>query len=113
MRLTLDGTHIIHDDDGGHVHLTRHAWERMCARGVAPRTLCLVLRWGRIARVRNAAIYAVGRKEMEKARAEGVDLSQAKNVHVVCARDGWVLTVYRNKDFRDLRMCKFRDYRVY
>ncbi len=83
--------------------LTKHALARMNKRRLSDETVIMVMAYGRLARVRGADIFAVGRKEVERYFAEGVDLSRFQGVQVVCSPDGSVLTVYRNNDFRRLR----------
>lgn len=83
--------------------LTRHAWERMSGRGLSPAAIRLVLNYGRAAHIRGATIYAVGRKEVERYRQGGIELSPVEGVQVVCTDSGSILTVYRNRDFRGLR----------
>ena len=86
----------------GHA-LTRHAARRMQQRALSAETLREVIVFGREVHTRGATIYAVGRKEVAAARREGVDLSDAEHVHVVCTAEGAIKTAYRNRDFRDLR----------
>ena len=62
-----------------------------------------VLNYGRVAHVRGATIYAVGRKEVERFARDGMDLSDVEGVQVVCSDSGVIMTVYRNRDFRGLR----------
>lgn len=83
--------------------LSRHAQERMDARALSAETISQVLRFGRAAHVRGATIYAIGRKEVRHFRRDGIDLSNAEGVQVVCSEDGVVITAYRNHDFRGLR----------
>ncbi len=83
--------------------LTRHAWERMSGRGFSPETVRKVLSFGRVAHVRGATIFAVGRKEIVRYSQRGVDLAGLNGIQVVCAESGAVLTVYRNRDLRGLR----------
>ncbi len=83
--------------------LTRHAERRMYARGLRHSLLALVLRYGRRVHVRGALIRAVGRREVTRQRGRGVDLSACEGLQVVCAGDGRIITVYRNRDFRGLR----------
>jgi hypothetical protein len=83
--------------------LTRHAWERMSARGLSPSVISLVLNYGRAAHIRRATIYVVGRKEVERYRQEGIKLDKVEGVQVVCTDSGAILTVYRNRDLRGLR----------
>jgi len=75
----------------------------MDQRRLSEETVSIVILYGRLARVRGAEIFAVGRNEVERYRAEGVDLSRFEGVQVVCGHDGAILTVYRNNDFRGLR----------
>jgi hypothetical protein len=83
--------------------LTNHAQCRMNARRLSNETVMMVLTYGRLARVRGAEIYAIGRREIERYLHEGVNLSRFEGVQVVCSPDGSILTVYRNNDFRGLR----------
>lgn len=83
--------------------LTLHARQRMSGRSISPDAIRLVLDIGRTARVRGATIYAVGRKEVERYRQEGIELSSVEGIQVVCNEAGAILTVYRNKDLRGLR----------
>lgn len=83
--------------------LTRHAWERMSGRGLSPAAVRMVLNYGRAAHIRGATIYVVGRKEVERYRQDGVELSSVEGVQVVCTDSGSILTVYRNRDLRGLR----------
>lgn len=83
--------------------LTRHAWERMCGRGLSPTAVRLVLNYGRAAHIRGATIYVIGRKEVERYRQHGIELSSVEGAQVVCTESGSILTVYRNRDLRGLR----------
>ena len=83
--------------------MTRHAWRRMTARGLSYSAVDAALEYGRVAHVRGATIYAIGRKEVARYASEGVDLARFDGVQVVCTPGGTVLTVYRNRDFRGLR----------
>ena len=83
--------------------LTRHAWKRMTSRNLSSSAVEVALEYGRLAHVRGAVIYAIGRKEVERYASEGVDLTRHEGVQVVCNPQGTILTVYRNRDFRGLR----------
>jgi hypothetical protein len=87
----------------GEYRLTRHAWDRMSGRGLSPAAIRLVLNYGRAADIRGATIYVVGRKEAERYRQDGIELSSVEGVQVVCTDTGAILTVYRNRDLRGLR----------
>jgi hypothetical protein len=92
-------------------NLTRHAWKRMYARGFSPDIVDMVLCYGRVAHVRGATIHAIGRKEVEHYQREGVDLSPAEGVQVVCSYDDAILTVYRNRSLRGLHPRSHRTHR--
>ncbi len=83
--------------------LTRHARMRMNQRGLTHRAVQAVLDHGEISYSRKAIIYSIGRKEVTSGKRFGVDLSDYEGIQVTCSRDGQILTVYRNRDFRRLR----------
>lgn len=83
--------------------LTKHAAERMRMRGVHPGALAATIAYGRLIHTRGADILAIGRKEVERYRREGIDLSRHEGLQAVLGEDGAVVTVYRNRDFRGLR----------
>ena len=60
---------------------------------------------------RGATIYAVGRKETQRYKKQGIDLSRLDGVQVVCSSTGTVQTVYRNRNFRELRPRYRRNHR--
>jgi hypothetical protein len=59
--------------------------------------------YGRAVYTRGAVIHAIGRSEIARWAEVGIDLSAYEGIQVVCAKDGSVLTVYRNRNFRLLR----------
>lgn len=83
--------------------LTKHARKRMNSRGLSDDAVTAALMYGRLTRTRGSEIYAIGRKEINKFKTIGIDLSNFDGVQVVCSSDGAVLTTYRNRDFRKLR----------
>jgi hypothetical protein len=83
--------------------LTDHARVRMDGRRIPATAVEAVLSYGRTVWARGAQIYALGKKEVEWASRQGLDLRPFAGLQVVCAPDGDVLTVYRNHDFRPLR----------
>ena len=108
----MNTTHSVIDLSEHH-QLTRHAWERMCGRSLSPDMVRRVLRCGRVAHVRGAKIYAVGRKEIKRFQQNGIDLSDVEGVQVVCSHSGAVMTAYRNHNFRGLRPRLRRSHRRY
>jgi hypothetical protein len=62
-----------------------------------------ILAFGREVHTRGAVIYAVGRREVERARTISEDISEFEGWHIVCSRQGEIITVYKNRDLRGLR----------
>ena len=85
------------------VAVTHHAWGRMLARHIDGEALEAALLYGRVVHTRGAEFHVIGRKEVERWAAAGVDLAPFEGVQVVCSSEGAVLTVYRNRDLRQLR----------
>ena len=84
-------------------NLTHHANSRMQRRAISEPALEATIAYGRMVHTRGAVIHAIGRNEIAEYAEDGVDLSEFHGIQVVCAQDGSVLTVYRNRDFRRLR----------
>jgi hypothetical protein len=92
--------------------LTSHALVRMYARRFSEEAIWAAFQHGREVHGRGAVIFAIGRKEVMRGRTLGVDLTGYEGIHVVCSREGTIMTVYRNHDLRDLRPRKrSRSYR--
>lgn len=83
--------------------MTKHASNRMETRGLTNDAVAAAITYGRIVHVRGADIYAIGRKEVDRLREDGLDLSRFEGVQVVVSPDGAVLTTYRNSDFSSLK----------
>ena len=83
--------------------ITKHARMRMTARRISGTALSAVIEYGRVAYVRGAKIYVIGRKEVMTFLRKGIDLADFEGIHVVCSSDGAVMTAYRNRDLRGLR----------
>lgn len=96
-------TNAAHESSPIPLPLTKHAQVRMHQRRLSNEAVNMVMTYGRVARVRGAETYAIGRKEIKRYLAEGKDLSRFEGVQVVCSSDGAILTMYRNKNFRGLR----------
>ena len=94
-------------------HLTKHAKVRMQQRGLSPEGISKVLRYGRVAYIRGARIYAIGRKEIDQLATHGVDLQLLDGAHVVCTHCGVVVTCYRNRSLRGLKPIKRRRRRCF
>lgn len=85
------------------IAFTNHARQRMTGRRINQTDVENVLHFGREVHTRGASIFVIGRKEVTKYLATGVDLRRQEGLQVVCSPDGAVLTVYRNNDFSSLK----------
>ncbi len=83
--------------------LSRHAWQRMGARGVSSSTINKVLTYGRVIHARGARIYVIGRKEIKRYMDQGINLDDLHGMQVICGKNGMIMTLYRNRDLRSLK----------
>lgn len=83
--------------------LTHHASLRSQQRSISVPTIDLVTMYGRKIHARGATFMVVGRKEVDRYKDLGIDLSKAQGVHVLLSTDGQVITTYRNHDLRNIR----------
>jgi hypothetical protein len=83
--------------------LTQHTIDQMNVRRISEQAVTSALIYGRAAWTRGARIFAIGNREIERFRGQGIDLEDLDGVQVVTKPDGTILTVYRNRNLRDLR----------
>ena len=83
--------------------ITSHARMRMMARRISETALSAVMEYGRVVYVHGAKIHVIGRKEATTFLRKGLELADFEGIHVVCNPEGFVLTTYRNRNFRGLR----------
>lgn len=83
--------------------LSRHAWQRMGARGVSSSAINKVLTFGRVIHARGATMYVIGRKEVKRYMGQGINLDDLHGMQVICSKNGTIMTLYRNRDLRSLR----------
>lgn len=83
--------------------LTLHAINRSRTRKIPTETIDIAIEFGKHRAIRGADIYTLGWREVRYHAQFGLDLSRWEGIEVVCARDGQVLTVYRNKNPHALR----------
>lgn len=83
--------------------MTAHARTQSFARRLPESSVLTALEYGRELHTRGAVLFVIGRKEVAKARREGMDISKCEGVHLVCSSDDHILTVYRNRNLRGLR----------
>jgi hypothetical protein len=88
--------------------MSDHARDQMNGRNIQLGAVEAALEYGRVAtRPGNAVVYAIGRKEIAEARAEGIDISKYNGVQVVVTtqpgRAPEVITVYRNRNLQSIK----------
>ena len=79
---------------GSGPRLTRHVRRQMQRRAIPAIAIDAVLDYGRVVYTRGAVIHAIGRNEIARWAAAGIDLAAYEGIQVVCARDGTMLTTY-------------------
>lgn len=93
------------DNCGRHpgLRLTQHASVRLHSRRFSRDRVEMALGFGREIHVKGITFFVVGRKEVLAAREAGFDISKAEGMHVLCSREGAIVTMYRNHDLKDTR----------
>ena len=81
---------------------TNHAMERMARRGVTPSAVAMAFYYGRHVHVRNAGVYVIGRKEVARAREDGLNLDRYEGLQVICSDTGEVITTYKCRRFKEI-----------
>lgn len=108
----IDQSHQAANDE--HFDLSQHAQVRMAQRSIDLEQVKLVLSYGRMIHSRLARFYVVGRKEIKRLEKAGLDVRNLENIQVVVdEKSNRVLTVYRNKDFRQIRPRRRRERRMH
>lgn len=82
---------------------TEHVLRRMRQRAISLEMVEGVMLFGRELMGSDTVMHVVGRKEVACWRMRGYRIEHLEGVHVVCGRDGAVITVYRNHDLRGAR----------
>jgi Domain of unknown function (DUF4258) len=82
--------------------ITAHARTRMSQRAIRLDVMQLAMLFGREVHAANAVFVVVGRREVDDARVDGIDINDLEGIHVVCSRGGDVITVYRDRTLRAL-----------
>jgi len=80
------------------LRLTHHARERMDSRNISVEEVCAVLDCGVIRRSGGELIYAVGGLQSRLPRPNTANHPVIAELRVVCSSDGWIRTVYRDRD---------------
>lgn len=94
--------------------LTNHANQRMAQRAIHKNQILAVLEYGRIIHSRRARFYVLGKRDVKQLAKMGVDVRDIENIQVVVdEKSNAILTVYKNKDFRQIRPKRRRDRRMH
>ncbi len=83
--------------------LTRHAAVRMQQRAIPVRAVHAALIYGRQIQAKGVTFCVIGRKEVKRYAALGVDLSDIEGLQVLVGGDGAVVTAYRNRDLHAIK----------
>ena len=94
----MDRTSSEHDERV--YEFTKHARRRMDGRRINEGAVEAVLEYGRIEHISGGLRYIIGKREVARYLALGLDLAKLEGIQVICAHDGLVLTVYRNHKIR-------------
>ena len=77
--------------------MTKHAKDRSRGRMISILAIEAAQLYGTCRSRKDALIYTIGVREVNKAFQEGVDIQYYRNVEVIEGYDGNIITVYRNK----------------
>jgi len=83
--------------------ITNHALMRMEERRLNADSVQAALMFGREIHTRGITLYVIGHKEVQQARKGTWEIEQYEGLHVLCGRNGNVVTTYRNYKLRGLR----------
>ncbi|MBE9396809.1 DUF4258 domain-containing protein [Pontibacterium sp. N1Y112] len=97
-------------DNDEHFELSHHAQTRMSQRSINLGEVQSVLQHGRVIHSRRARFYVVGHKDVERFSHAGIDVRALENIQVVVDEiSNRILTVYRNRNFRQIRPTSRRE----
>ncbi|WP_256354494.1 MULTISPECIES: DUF4258 domain-containing protein [unclassified Variovorax] len=83
--------------------LTKHASTRMQQRGIGLDDIDAALTYGRTIHAKGVTFFVIGRKEVQKFSAQGIDLAAAAGIQVLVSHDGAVVTTYRSHDLHAIK----------
>jgi hypothetical protein len=83
--------------------LSLHAIERSRTRRIPEDAILAVMEFGKHRSIRGADVYTLGWREVRRHAGACAGLDRWEGIEVVCAHDGQVVTVYRNRNPRALR----------
>jgi len=86
------------------ITLTGHAASRMGSRRISHNDVAAVMNYGRCFYVRGAVVYALGHREAEICRKDGIRVDRIEGLQVVCSSENeTIITAYRNNNLHSLR----------
>lgn len=80
--------------------LSEHARFRMFSRRISPAAVDAALQYGRPRYLKGACYYSIGKRELIQSPAHLPLPEEFDGIHVVTAKDGTVITVFKNRGFR-------------
>lgn len=100
----MSSLHSFSDDSIKAPRMTLHAEVRMQQRGLCPADVRATLNYGRCIHAKGVTFYVMGRKEVERYSAVGINLSELNGVQVLVSTDGAVITAYRSRDLHSIKV---------
>lgn len=82
---------------------TDHSLKRLSGRRISDELFDMVVLYGRKFYANSAEVYFVGKKEVKKARRQGIDISKAEGLNVIVQSYGdekIVITAFKNHSLR-------------
>jgi hypothetical protein len=83
--------------------VTKHAAQRMEERGLTGNSLEAAPSFGREIHTRGVTLFVIGRKDVIRRLDQQSTSLVLRGLHVLCSRDGRVVTTYRSFDLRGTR----------
>jgi hypothetical protein len=85
---------------------SQHAQMREGQRGISQKQVVLAYQYGRVIHSMRAVHHVIGNKEIEKYDSVEPELNAMNGIQLVTSSHGTVLTAFRNKDLRKVRLFK-------
>lgn len=85
---------------------TDHSIKRLCERRINEELFDTVILYGRKFYANSAEVYFVGKKEVERARKQGIDIRKAENINVIVQSNGdekIVITAFKNNSLKQYK----------
>jgi len=82
---------------------TEHSLKRLSGRRITDELFDIAIIYGRRFYANSAEVYFVGKKEVEKARRQGIDIRNAEGINVIVQPNGdekFVITAFKNHSLK-------------